>query len=289
MSGLGLSKYAPEFMLVFYFWLKFSWHYLRAKSVDSADCPVSGGKKAKVFRYGKDPYATGEVLKLDEISKGHDKYCCVECKHLYALWLRKSANKVGELYSNIYAGGGEVYTENDRKDIQKEMMRIAHKYCSGNVEGAFAGLDFGCGPNFRAAYELRDEGIEAYCSDILPKLPYDGKVFFKFDEHSAEIFKNRFSAISSVDVLEHLNWPVNDFLVFNRMLKPKGFMVHFTPMINHFPVFGSHADHVFHTNFFSSKSLAIICEKTSFRLVNKVVKPRGYWYYIFQKLGEACG
>lgn len=285
MIGTGLTKYLPEFMVPLKYWLTFKLHYALAKTTRNGDCPICGCRKAKIFSYGKDPYATGSVLRLDVVSKGHDKYCCSTCGHFYALWLRKSTGEVADLYSDIYSGDSEVYTENDRKDIQKEMMRIARETW-GAVD--FSVLDYGCGPNYKAAYEMRTEGMDAYCSDILPKLPYDDKVFLKFDERSGETLRGRFSAITSVDVLEHLNTPVDDFKRFNRMLKPGGVMVHFTPMLSHFSVFGSHADHVFHTNFFSTKSLALTCEKTAFKLEAKVVEQRGYRsYYVFRKVGEA--
>lgn len=45
-----------------------------------------------------------------------------------------------------------------------------------------------------------------------------------------------------------------------------------------------HADTAFHTCFFSDKSLKLLCDKTCFKLIEKVYKHPGYWYYAFQKI-----
>jgi len=197
------------------------------------------------------------------------------CGHLFATWM--NGKDIGALYASIPQS--EVLQENDRKDMQKEMMLIGLKYYNG--EGNI--LDFGCGANINASQELREEGYNAYSCDIMPGMPYDDN-FFQYDNYQVYKHKNMFSVISSVDVLEHLNDPVQDFKDFNSMLVPGGVMVHFSPMIDHFPLFGSHADTAFHTCFFSNKSLKILCDKTGFKLINKVYRHPGYWYYIFHKV-----
>lgn len=287
MHSFGLSKFVPKFIWSLAYKTNLKFHYYQSELTHEADCPICSCKTARVFHYGRDPYATGNALLFDEVSKGHKKYCCTNCRHIYALWLRKDLDTVGNLYSNIYSGESEVYIENERKEIQKQMVKIAQEiYYSGNPKKSqipFVVLDFGCGPNFKAASELRKEGIEAYCCDILPRLPYDNNIFWKYDNDFIKIFRNEFLGLTSVDVLEHLNTPIEDFKLFNRLLKLNGVMVHYSPMIDYMPLFGSHVDHAFHTNFFSKKSLKITCEKTGFKLVGSVIKKRGYWYYIFKK------
>jgi hypothetical protein len=290
MYLFGLSKFAPKFVLSLAYKVNLNYHYYTSELTHEADCPICSCKTAKVFHYGRDSYATGNVLLLDEVSKGHKKYCCTNCRHIYALWLRKDLDTVGNLYSNIYSGESEVYTENWRKEIQKQMVRIAKEtFYSGypkKSEIPFVALDFSCGANFKAAYELRKEGIESYCCDILPLLPYDNNIFFKYDDDFVKKFRNKFHGLTSVDVLEHLNTPIEDFKLFNQMLKLNGVMVHYSPIIDYMPLFGSHVDHVFHTNFFSKKSLKIACEKTGFELIGIVIKKLGSEYYIFKKNRE---
>lgn len=234
LNSFGLSKFIPKYILSLAYKMNLKFHYYRSELTYEADCPICSCKTARVFHYGRDTYATGNVLLFDEVSKGHKKYCCTYCKHIYALWLRKDLETVGNLYSNIYSGESEVYIENERKEIQKQMMRIAQEiyYYSNSKKSEipFTVLDFGCGPNFKAAYELRKEGIEAYCCDILPGLPYDNNIFLKYDSDFSKSFQNKFVGLTSVDVLEHLNTPIQDFQQFNKMVKLNGVMVHYSPM-----------------------------------------------------------
>jgi len=262
----GISKFLPYQALSAYYKLDFAYNFIKAEATDKATCPVCGCHESKVFHYSLDNYSCIEK---------HDKYCCLDCGHLFATWM--NGKDIGSLYALIPQI--EVLQENERKELQKEMMLLGLKYYNG--EGNI--LDFGCGANFNASKELRDEGYNAYSCDIMHGLPY-GKHFFKYTEASSKLYKGEFSVISSVDVLEHLNTPIQDFKDFNSMLVPGGVMVHFSPMIEHFPLFGSHADTAFHTCFFSEKSLRILCEKTGFELVNKVYKRDLAWYYIFRKI-----
>lgn len=256
----GISKYLPHQALSAYYKLDFAYNFIIADSTDKVKCPVCGFKESKVFHYGLDKYSGIEA---------HDKYFCLDCGHLFANWM--NGKDIGSLYASIEQE--EVLHENDRKELQKEMMLLGLKYYNGkgNI------LDFGCGANFNASRELN-----AYACDIMPRLPYDDK-FFQYDKYQVHKYNNFFAVISSVDVLEHLNDPVQDFLYFNRMLKPDGVMVHFSPMIEHIPLYGSHADTAFHTCFVSKKSLKLLCEKTGFKLIEKVYRHPGYWYYVFKK------
>lgn len=262
---LGVSKYLPYQVLSAYYKLDFAYNFIIADATDEVRCPICGCQESKVFHYGLDKYSGIE---------SHDKYCCLDCGHLFATWM--NGQDMGALYASIPQK--EVLQENERKYLQKEIMLIGLKYYNG--EGNI--LDFGCGPNFRASRELRDKGYNAYSCDIIPGLPYDDK-FFQYDKYQVHKYNNFFSVISSVDVIEHLSNPVRDFKDFNLMLVPGGVMVHFSPMIEYFPLFGSHADTAFHTCFFSDKSLRILCEKTGFKLIDKVYKHPGYWYYVFKK------
>lgn len=262
---LGISKYLPHQALSAYYKIDFAYNFITTDATNEATCPICGCQESKVFHYRLDKYSGIE---------SHDKYCCLDCGHLFATWM--NGHDIGSLYASIPQK--EVLKENERKELQKEMMLLGLKYYNG--EGAI--LDFGCGANFNASKELRNKGYHAYSCDIMPGLPYEG-TFFKYDNDKPYKYKNLFSVISSVDVLEHLNDPVQDFKNFNSMLVPGGVMVHFSPMITHFPLFGSHADTAFHTCFFSDTSLRILCDKTGFKLIDKVYKHPGYWYYVFRK------
>lgn len=261
----GISKYLPLPVIKAYYRADFLYNYYKAEHV-FVKCPICDHAKSKVFHYGLDMFAP-------DISQGHDKFCCCNCGHLFATWL--IGEDVGKLYSSIQQD--EVLHENNRKELQNEMMRIGLKYSDGyNV------LDFSCGANYRAAQELREEGYCAYSCDIMPGFPYDDH-FFKYTDRTRHQYKGVFDAISSVDVMEHLNTPIEDFQAFNDMLVPGGYMVHFTPFIEYIPLHGSHADTAFHTCFVSNKSLKILCEKTGFKLIEKIYRHPGYWYYVFQK------
>lgn len=265
---LGISKHIPYQILSAYYKLDFAYNFIIADATDKVKCPICCCNESKVFHYGYDNYSG---------IKEHDKYICLDCGHLFVTWM--NGKDIGVLYASIPQI--EVMQENERKDIQKEMMLLGLKYYNG--EGAI--LDFGCGANFNASRELQSEGYNAYSCDIMPGLPYND-YFFQYNKYQVHKYNNFFSVISSVDVLEHLNDPVKDFKDFNSMLTPGGVMVHFSPMIDNFPLFRSHADTAFHTCFFSEKSLKILCEKTGFVLIDKVYKHPGHWYYAFKKISS---
>jgi hypothetical protein len=214
----------------------------------------------------------------------------MNCFNIYATWLQRDLAEVGEIYSGIDNGTTEVHVENERKEVQKEMIRI----CAALIRDQQVNsstlqiLDFGCGPNYRAAIEMNQEDSKLACSccDINPSLPYDGRTFFKFTGTITQELVGAYDGISSVDVFEHLNHPVDDMLKFNKLLKIGGVMVHFAPLQWYLRLHPGHYDTAFHTNFPSKKSLQILCEKTGFKFIGDYLPKYGFWYLAFRKISD---
>jgi len=261
---------------------------LLAQQTASVTCPVCLSTKSKILSYGPTSAVSGPSIKYPEISVGHNKYRCLNCSNLFATWLQRYLSEVGEIYSGIDNGESEVYVENSRKEVQKEMMRI----CSAQIRKLYRNrpvlriLDFGCGPNYKAAVEMNEEDnrLDCYSCDINPALPYNGTNFFKYPDTVPEEMRGSFDGICSVDVFEHLNLPLEDMRGFNRLLKNGGIMVHFTPLQWYFRIHhGGHDATAFHTNFPSRKSLKILCDKTGFKFIGDYMPKYGYWYLVFIK------
>ena len=113
--------------------------------------------------------------------------------------------------------------------------------------------------------------------------PYDKKYFCKYDNAFVKKHKGTFDLIVSVDVLEHLSDPLKTFRDFNELLRPGGYMIHSTPLLDDFLVYGGHADTALHTCFFSKKSLKKLCDKTGFG-GEQIIERHGVGGYKFIKL-----
>ena len=223
---------------------------------------------------------------------GHEKYCCTRCRNIFATWLQRDVAEVGEIYSGIGNADSEAHIENERKQLQKEMMRRCAALFASDANERKAPiriLDFGCGPNFRAAFELQQEyeGAELFCCDINPALPYDKDRFFLFTGEFPKEMDGSFDGISSVDVFEHLNFPIEDMKRFNRLLRMGGVMIHFTPLQWQMRFPYGHYETAFHTNFPSKKSLRILCDKTGFQFLGAKVPAPGVWYIVFRKVADS--
>lgn len=281
-----MKQYIPWRVKVFIFRAELWFKTLIASRVNSI-CPICGHNRAKIFRYGPDKTIIGPSICYPEISIGHVKYRCVKCSNIYATWLQRDTAEVGKIYSGCENGSAEVHAENDRKEVQKQMIRICAEYVRKEHRITHLKiLDFGCGPNFKAAIEMNheDSGLTCTCCDINPLLPYDGKTFFCYTGAVARELEGIYDGITSVDVFEHLNYPIDDMLKFNKFLKTGGYMVHYTPLQWYLRLQPGHYDTPLHTNFPSKKSLQVLCRKTGFKLIGDCVPFYGYWYLIFKKI-----
>lgn len=271
------------------FRLNFLFNYWAAQKTNEVKCPICGNTEAKIFHFGPDKTVTGKSISYLEISAGHNKYCCTKCGNVYATWLQRDVTEVGAIYAGICDEDSEVNTENERKETQKEMMRIVVQHLNQAEKAAprkIKILDFGCGPNYKAAQEIESECnvLEAYCCDVNPGLPYAGEKFFRFSGKFPREMYGEFDGMASVDVFEHLNYPIQDFTEFNRLLKMDGIMVHFAPLQQFLRLRRGHYETAFHVNFPSEKAMRILCEKTGFEYLGASMPRYGYWYAAFRKV-----
>ncbi|MEK6744516.1 MAG: class I SAM-dependent methyltransferase [Nitrospirota bacterium] len=285
------SKYIPWSVKTAIFRINLKYNYLLAPTVRGIACPICDNREAKLFRFGPDRTVTGPSRRYPEIAVGHDKYCCTHCRNIFATWLQRDVSEVGEIYAGIDEGDSEVHLENDRKEVSKEMMRICASLLRAQRNERTVPiriLDFGCGPNYRGVQELHheDTGLELTCCDVNPNLPYDGKTFFRFTGVFPSYLHGMFDGIASVDVFEHLNYPVQDMMSFNRLLRTGGIMVHYAPLQWCLRLRRGHYETAFHTNFPSKKSLKILCDKTGFEFLGDAVPKPGYWYLMFRKVAH---
>lgn len=284
-----LKEEIPYAIKIPIFQLELWYRTLFAPLVDS-NCPICGHKKAKLFCYGPDNSVSCSSRQYPEVSVGHNKYRCMNCFNIYATWLQRDLAEVGEIYSGIDNGTTEVHVENERKEVQKEMIRACAALIRDKQvnDATLKILDFGCGPNYRAAIEMNkeDHDLDCFCCDINPSLPYNGISFFKYTGTINNELEGAFDGITSVDVFEHLNQPIDDMLKFNRILKKSGCMVYFAPLQWYLRLHPGHYDTAFHTNFPSKKSLQMLCRKTGFQLIGDYMPRYGFWYLAFRKISD---
>jgi len=260
--------------------LRYGLHFLLAPLRLDEICPICGRNRTKAVAYGRAEHLTGSSADLAE-AKGHNKYRCMHCGHFFTNWLDDSIGSVARKYSGRYGQPPDSIKGNVREEDEKALFRMLCGLLGPPRETSV--LDFGCGPNVAPTLELRAQGYDAHCCDILEEYDYDGEVFFKH-ENDATRRRGAYDGIISLDVVEHLGNTIESWTYFNRILKPQGKMVHSFPSQFHYrfdiPYFAA----PFHTCLFSPKSLGLLMEKTGFRL-DDIVPFQGDipWAFVFTK------
>lgn len=207
-------------------------------------CPVCNNDTCVEFEF----IFEGEKIK---------KYMCIQCGHLFSVWLQTDLNKAQGLFD--YNQG------NPWKSGQKYLLVETVRY--SNRTGRY--LDFGVGGNISASQELNNELEDTffYACDINKR--NEENYFITYEDDS---MLGTFNGIASSEVIEHLDNTVEAWQYFNRLLKPirdsEGVvMVHSFPSQLHCDLSHWGIQIKSHLCLFSKRSLEIICKKSGFEFV----------------------
>jgi DNA-directed RNA polymerase subunit RPC12/RpoP len=230
-------------------------------------CPVCGECSSRILKFGPPAFVTGPSSALPEVKNG-TKYRCTRCKHLYSNWLSGDLDRTAEIYSGVYAQD-QVRSTGDRKLQEEALLRFIVTNIGSPDKARL--LDFGCGSNTAATMQLRKEGHDAHCCDILDQYDYDGEIFFQYDMKPGR-WLHYFDGIVSTETIEHLSDTVEAWTYFNRVLRLGGMMAHSFPNQLHYGLDDSDVANPFHVCLFSDRSLKILTSKTGFELrsINEV-------------------
>lgn len=146
----------------------------------------------------------------------------------------------------------------DDAAYQAYFRDFIHKCISGFVSGTVEALDFGSGPEPVLAHMLKHELgylVDVYDKFFSPYKVYEGK---------------QYDLITSTEVVEHLEEPVEYFKLFHTLLKPGGHlavMTQFHPNdVGRFENWHYRRDDS-HVSFFTPKTMSIISEQVGFEIV----------------------
>lgn len=130
-------------------------------------------------------------------------------------------------------------------------------------------LDFGSGPTPVLAELMKRRGTKVECYD-------------KFYQPQARLERNRYDLITSTEVFEHLDNPLQTLTLLTKCLKPKGLialMTLFHPNNNEQFIQWWYPRDPTHITFYTLKTLELLGEKCGLR----VIKNDGKRIVVFQK------
>ncbi len=144
---------------------------------------------------------------------GSKKYW--ECLFCFAVFLDSShfLSRSDE-YAHYCTHQNEIYDPEYRKFLSKLSMPLKRKLTYHKV-----GLDYGCGPGPALAAMLEEDGYQMQKYD-----PF----FFP----NKKIFSKKFDFITCSETVEHFYNPNFEFIMFDRILKPKGIIAIMTNFLN---------------------------------------------------------
>ncbi len=160
---------------------------------------------------------------------------------------------------------GERYLlhENEVSDLgyQKFLNRLIDPLVPLLVP-AGEGLDYGSGPTVALATLMRAKGFKVSVYDV-----YFAKNF--------SVLNRAYDFITCTEVIEHLYKPADNFMLFDKLLKPKGWLAIMTEVLpetlEKFDSWYYRRDPT-HVGFFSQKTYEYLAMKYSWQL--RVIEPR---------------
>jgi 2-polyprenyl-3-methyl-5-hydroxy-6-metoxy-1,4-benzoquinol methylase len=198
------------------------------------------------------------------------RYQCPKCGVIFGPldFMAMTAEELSAEYSQLY----EVYAEGDSTDKEIET------FMSLNPKKEKRYLNFGCGVWSKSIEILRSQGWDVW--------GFDANIIKNADHLVSDISRlksMKFDGIFTNNLIEHLQDPVNDFLMHKSLISTKDALIaHSTPCYEY-----SYEYTRFHLHFFTGNSIAVICHKTGLKVQSIKEKPEiDYINYIFSIDGE---
>lgn len=200
----------------------------------------------------------------------HPKFKMVfhECEHCELIFKDASLYVSAELEKEQYD-----YHENDEEN--QGYVNYLTNFLEASLYPFFKQgkvLDFGSGPNPVLQKILNKDGFQTEIYDM-----------YYADEPS--VLNNRYDAITSTEVIEHLKDPVSYFMQFNQMLHMGGYLAlmtlfHQKDQIHFFNWF--YIRDITHVCFYTPKTISILAKLSGF----EVMYTNGHRYITLKKIQE---
>lgn len=176
------------------------------------------------------------------------RYECPQCGLIYGpeKILNLSEKELAKEYEELYS----YYTEGMTDDYQYAVFLSLNP----SKEGIY--LNYGCGQNITSIKKARENGYNLFGYE--PYSNINSKESFIITDIN-KLQEMKFDGICSHNVIEHLTKPIEEFKLFNSMLKNNGVMAHSTECYKF-----SYEVSRFHVFYFIGKSLKILAKKTGF-------------------------
>ena len=217
----------------------------------------------------------GNIKNKLEFSKHSVEYvCCLNCNVRYAIQIPANLDDV---YTST---GYQVYSIEDSDDnynyrrerFGRERVSILETYC-GNITNMHI-LDVGCGNGYFLSVAMEKS---KYCfgtefSEKLREFTIKKTSLTVYGKQLDELEPNSFDIITLFDVIEHIPNPILFFESLDRILRPNGSILIFTPNFDSFSIrvmkeYSSIVDPTEHIVLFTFKSLTYLANHFNYSVI----------------------
>lgn len=209
------------------------------------------------------------------------KFLCKDCGHIFSSNLNMNLDQA----KTIFHYQGENKQKSGQEFLIEKLLEItSHE----NPKISYCILDFGVGGNLGAREKMQTKYKDYlfFACDLYPS-----NEDFYFQSYVDDSKFGNFDGISSNAVVEHLDNTIEAWKYLNQLLKPtkmgKTYMVHAFPSQINEDFYHWTIRIKSHECLFSKQSLAILCEKTGFKLMKiKYFHQVQHPVFIFKKVSD---
>ncbi len=168
------------------------------------------------------------------------RFKCADCDLIFGPieYINLTKNQLADKYKELY----KSYAENDSTEYEVKTFLSLFPEKGGSY------LNYGSGKWSKSKEIINSMGYTIDCFD------------FSFNDVDTLLSK-KYDGIISNNLIEHLQHPVEDFLLFRDLLKEGKMMAHSTPCYEY-----RYDYSIFHLYFFIGRSLELLAKKTGFEL-----------------------
>jgi hypothetical protein len=219
-------------------------------------CSYSG-ESSKFKKYFSDCIFLGGAL---------HRFQCPECEVIFGplKTLNLSKSQLSKEYEYHY----QVFEEGDSTESE---MRAFHSL-SPKKSGVY--LNYGCGGWSKTLAQLQGEGWNVIGFE--PHLLQSSSEFLITDRNV--LSTKKFDGIFSNNLLEHLQYPIDELIYIKSLLKPEARMAHATPCYEYLYEYTR-----FHLFFFLGKSKEVLASKAGL-IIEKYEKDGEFMNCIFRSI-----